>query len=231
GEAGGAVGEDVAGECGVGGVQVVAECGARHGVPAAVAGQGDDAFAEPGELEPVGEVEVDLGGFVDGSAGGGGDLDEVEGGVGGHHGGDAFGEVGGDAAGDEGVASFLEGGEVGSGEEFGQVAEESVDALDEEPDVAGEVEGWAPVGEEPPGAAFAEFARFGEHGDLGGGVDLVVEGFDLAVEAGEVEHFAGDEVGAGDFGGGGAGFLADAEHERGAHAVDEVVHDAGDDDL
>ena len=44
-------GQDLAGEAGVDGVQVVAEGGARHRLPAVGAGQADDAFEEAAQLQ------------------------------------------------------------------------------------------------------------------------------------------------------------------------------------
>src|SRR5690606_19982232 len=195
------------------------------------AGCGDWAVPRAGQLEAVGQVEVGLGDIVDRAAGGREDLHQVEGGVRGHHRRDPLGQAGGHAAGHEGVAAVLEGGQVGAGEELRQVPEQAVDALDEEADGAGQVERRAAVGEQPPGAALGELPRLQEHGDLGGGVDLVVQLLHLGVEAGEVEDLPGDEVGAGDVRHRRAGLLADPEQERGPHRVDQVVHDAGDDDL
>ena len=88
--------EHVPGQRGVRGVQVVAQRRSGHRVPSVVPGQRDDPVPQPGDLQPVGELEVDLRGLLDRPRRSG-DLHDVERGVRGNHRGDLFGQLGGDS--------------------------------------------------------------------------------------------------------------------------------------
>src|SRR5262249_28027734 len=83
--------ENVPGQCRVRAVQVVTERGPGHGVPPVVPGQRGDPVTQPGDLQPVGQVEVRLGGLLDRAPDARGDVDDVERRVRGDHGRDPLG--------------------------------------------------------------------------------------------------------------------------------------------
>src|SRR5699024_8942038 len=85
--------QDLLGQVGVRGVELVAQRGPGRGSPAIVTRQFYDALTPPAEGETISDLEVEVGDLLDGVIIAVRDLHQIEDGVGRHHDGDPFGEL------------------------------------------------------------------------------------------------------------------------------------------
>ena len=212
-------------------VEVVAQGGAGAGAPAVVAREGHDLVAEPVQAETAAEAEVHRGDPLHVQlrlVRHGHDVERREHDRQGRH---ARGEVLANAL----LAQLVR----TAGERLGVLGREQARdrrverhrARAEVPDRRRDVELPRPVAEQPAGGALHQPAALEQKRQLNGACAAVVEQLDLAPERPHLEDLARARVGARDLRRRRAGLLVQAERERGAAAVEHVVHHLGRHDL
>ena len=213
------------------GVDVVPERRARHCLPARLPRQIDDPVAQPVQLEPRAEREVDLRSRRDVQLGRRRDLDELERRHERLEVRDALRELRRNADVGERRRPRSRRLELGRAEQRGQRLGERRRAGRVAGNRRRDVDRPAAVAQEPARRALEQDARPEQHRDLRLGRHAPVERLDLRPEAAQPEHLARHRVGARDVVGAGAGLVAEAEGEGRPGAVDEVVDDPRRDDL
>jgi len=191
-------GEHVPGQRGVRAVQLVPQGRSRHGRPAVFARQRHDQVAEPADLQPVGDREVDRGRFLHAAAGHGSAGHDVEGGVGRDHRRHLIGQRGRYPAGGEGRAPLLVARQVPPGQQFRYGRTDGRDSRGEEADCLRDAERCPAVHEQPASSPLHQLASLEDQGDPGVYLDLAGQLLDLAPERGHTEDLAGDQPGARD---------------------------------
>ena len=230
--AAGCAAQHVGGELGVEAEEIVAQRGAGHRLPAVLARQRRDPVAQPVQVQPAADEEVQRRDIVDRALGGAGHADDVERGEEVAEARDAAGELGGHAVLDELARTRASNASRSAAHEHaGQRVGDRGGPGGEALDLGADVERARPAAQQPARGALDEPAGLEQHRDLRARVDLEVERLDVGPEAAHVEDVARDGVGARDVCGARAGVLLQAEHERDAGAVDDAVRDPRGDDL